>query len=98
MVREPVQKLRRENAELRLRIEEAEETLRAIRCGEVDALVVESADGPRVYALDNVNQSYRTLVEAMSEGAACLNTEGAILYCNSRFAVMLGLPLQWPTN
>lgn len=94
MARESVQKLLRENQELRLRLEEAEETLRAIRSGEVDALVVESTDGPRIYALDSVNQSYRTLVEAMSEGAACISNEGAILYCNSRFASMLGLPLQ----
>ena len=35
-----------ENPELRARLEEAEDTLRAIRGGEVDALVVEGAEGP----------------------------------------------------
>ena len=39
------QTLLAENAELRARLEEAEEMLRAIRNGEVDALVVESS-GP----------------------------------------------------
>jgi len=39
------ERLRSENAELRVRLEEAEDTLRAIRSGEVEALVVETADG-----------------------------------------------------
>ena len=43
-----------ENDELRARLEQAEETLRAIRSGEVDALVIESAAGPRVYTLQGV--------------------------------------------
>jgi PAS domain-containing protein len=37
--------LRAENAELRARLEDAEEMLRAIRAGEVDALVMEGAAG-----------------------------------------------------
>jgi len=41
------EELARENAELRARLEEAEETLRAIRAGEVDALVM----GEEVYTL-----------------------------------------------
>jgi PAS domain S-box-containing protein len=43
--------LRLENAELRLRLQEAEETLAAIRQGDVDALVV----GNDVYTLDSSN-------------------------------------------
>src|SRR5215213_5409251 len=42
---------RGENAELRARLEEAEETLRAIRSGEVDALVV----GEQVYMLESAD-------------------------------------------
>jgi PAS domain S-box-containing protein len=80
--------------ELRLRLEEAEQTLRAIRSGEVDSLVVEGPNGPRVYALEGVNSSYRVLVEAMNEGAATLTKAGTILYCNHRFAGLLGLPLE----
>jgi PAS domain S-box-containing protein len=83
-----------EIGELRLRLEEAEGTLRAIRAGEVDSLVVEGPDGPRIYALEGANNSYRVLVEAMNEGAATLTRAGTILYCNHRFAEMLGLPLE----
>jgi PAS domain S-box-containing protein len=46
-----MQALRAENAELRARLEEAEETLRAIRSGEVDALVV----GEQIYMLESAD-------------------------------------------
>lgn len=36
--------------------------------------------------------AYRLLVEAMSEGAATLSRDGAVLYCNRRFAEMMGRP------
>ena len=47
--------LRAENTELRARLEGAKETLSAIRNAEVDALVIESAAGPRVYTLHGVD-------------------------------------------
>lgn len=48
MRREATKKeLAEEVAELRARLEEAEETLRAIRKGEVDALIVEGRRGPK---------------------------------------------------
>ncbi len=40
-----------ENEDLRLRLEEALDTLRAIRSGEVDALVVSTPQGDQVYTL-----------------------------------------------
>ena len=80
--------------ELRLRLAEAEQTLEAIRTGEVDSLVVDGPDGPRVYALEGASNSYRVLVEAMNEGAATLNGEGIILYSNGQLARMLATPLQ----
>ena len=90
----PPRSHQQEIEELRLRLEEAEQTLRAIRSGEVDSLVVEGPDGPRVYALEGANNSYRVLVEAMNEGAATLTKDGVVLYCNHRFAEMLSLPLE----
>ena len=51
----PKEKFRAEHAELRARLEEAEETLRAIRSGEVDALVVETADGPQIFTLQGLS-------------------------------------------
>jgi PAS domain S-box-containing protein len=85
--------LEKENAELRLRLAEAEETLHAIRAGDVDSLLIDGPGGLKVYALEGVNQSYRALVEAMSEGAASLSVDGVVLYCNGHFASLLGAPL-----
>ncbi len=89
-----LERLRGENDELRLRLEEAERALEAIRAGQVDSLVVDGPDGPRIFSLDSAIHSYRVLVEAMSEGAATLGESGAILYCNARFALMVGAPLE----
>ncbi len=83
-----------ENAELHLRLEEAEETLRAIRSGEVDALVVSTGDGDQVFTLQGTDRSYRALIERMNEGALMLSREGIILYANRRFADMLHVPLE----
>ncbi len=78
--------------DLRMRLEEAEETLRAIRCGEVDALVVSGAEGERVYTLQGADHPYRSLIESMQQGAATLSGDGTILYCNLRFAQMVARP------
>ncbi len=79
---------------LRLRLREAEETLSAIRRGEVDGLVVSGSEGDRVFTLKGAERSYRFFVEAMNEGAVSLSLDGTILYCNDRFAEMVGAPLQ----
>ena len=80
--------------DLRARLLEAEETLRAIRRGEVDALVVEGARGDQIYTLKGADHSYRIFLEAMHEGAATLTAGGIILYCNRRFAEMARMPLE----
>jgi len=79
-------------AELHQRLEEAEETLRAIRSGEVDALVVSGPDGEQIYTLHGADHPYRTLTEAMQQGAMSLSPDGTILYCNLCFAQMLATP------
>ena len=81
-------------AELRRRLAEAEEALRAIRCGEVDALVGEGADGPQVFTLTGANHPYRVLIESMNEGALTLTTDKVILYANECFARMVRQPLE----
>jgi PAS domain S-box-containing protein len=70
----------------------AEETLRAIQSGEVDALMVSGHQGEQVVSLKGGEPNYRMLVEAMSEGAATLSRDGAVLYCNRRFAEMMCRP------
>jgi PAS domain S-box-containing protein len=79
---------------LRVRLEETEDTLRAIGSGEVDAFVVSGPDGEQVFTLRGADQPYRVLVETMNEGAANLAADGTILYCNSRLADMLQIPLE----
>jgi PAS domain-containing protein len=80
--------------DLRIRLEEAEETLRAIRRGDIDGLVVDSARGSKqVYTLKGADESYRTLVEAMTEGALIVAGDGLILYANKRFAEIVKTPL-----
>ena len=87
-----------EIAELRLRLEEAEETIRAIRSGAVDAFVVEVSDGARVYTLETADRPYRLLVEEMQQGALTLSDDGTIAYCNRRFADLVGRPLEQLTG
>jgi two-component system NarL family sensor kinase len=79
--------------ELRARLEESEATLRAIRSGGVDALVVACRGGPRVFTLKGAEHSYRVLIESMNEGALMLSPGALILYANVRFSRMIGRPL-----
>src|SRR6201996_5341651 len=76
--------------ELVSRLREAEETLQAIRTGEVDAVVVAGPAGQQVYTLENADRPYRVLVEQMQEGAVTCSHDGTILYCNERFATLVG--------
>ncbi len=64
--------------------------LRAIRAGEVDAIVVDGAHAPAVYTLKGAADPYRLLVEQMSEGALTVSSDGVILFCNAAFARMMG--------
>lgn len=86
--------LLREIGDLKARLEEAEDTLRAIRCGEVDALVVSGPHGQQVFSLNGSEHPYRVLVEQMSEGAATLDPGGIVLYSNRRLANLLHKPLE----
>lgn len=77
--------------ELEARLQESEDTLEAIRRGEVDALVVGGpAEERRIYTLETADRPYRVLIEQIQEGAVTLGTDGTVLYCNSRLAGLLG--------
>lgn len=82
----------REIADLRVRVAEAEETLRAIHAGEVDAVVVTGKRGTRVFTLEGADHAYRLLVESMNEGALTLAADATVLYANRRFAAMVRCP------
>jgi signal transduction histidine kinase/ActR/RegA family two-component response regulator len=80
------------------RLAEAEEMLRAIRHGEIDAVVVEGPLGNQVYTLHSAEEPYRNLVEQLQEGAVVLTGRGDIIYCNARFAALVGEPLESVTG
>ncbi|GEM_PF-1984205 len=79
-----------ENCALKGRLAEMEELLAAIKSGSVDAFVT---DDQKVFTLKTADRAYRVLVETISEGAATLQSDGTLMYCNNRLAIMLGLPM-----
>ncbi len=87
-----------ELAELRARLAEANETLRAIRTGEVDAVVIAGKQGPQVFTLQGAEHAYRVLIESINEGALTLADDKTILYANQRFARMVKCPLEQVTG
>ncbi|HZT51955.1 MAG TPA: ATP-binding protein [Stellaceae bacterium] len=93
-VAEDAATLRQTIDDLTRRLAETEETLHAIREGEVDAVVVYGGFGPRVYTLTDADRPYRTIVERMQEGAVSLAEDGTILYANQRLAALLRLSLR----
>ena len=78
---------------LRARLAEAEGALRAIRAGEVDAVVVTGGKGEQVYSLKGADRVYRQLIESVSEGAATLSADGTILYGNAGLLKLLKRPI-----
>ena len=90
--RRSYENLRREIVSLRSRLEETEQTLLAIRTGEIDALVVSGGSGEQVYTLKDADHSYRVILEGLNEAALTLTGDGTILYCNSRFSEMTKTP------
>jgi PAS domain S-box-containing protein len=79
---------------LKSRLAEAEETLRAIRSGEVDALVVETSEGEQVFTLNGAEHPYRLMIEMMNEGAVILALNGTVFYCNQCFSNIVKTPLE----
>jgi len=81
------ERLRSENAELRARLEEAEDTLRAIRSGEVEALVVETADGPQIFMLQGLdaesNRFRGEILAQVSDSVIAMDLEQRVTYLNA---------------
>ena len=80
--------------ELKAKLAEAEETLRAIREGEVDAVVVSGEQGEQVYSLVGAESVYRLIVDTMKEAAFTVAFDGTILYANGRFGEFVKQPLE----
>ncbi len=89
-----IKDLRAERDDLRMRLADAEETLEAIHHGQVDALIIDSPEGQKIFSLTGAERPYRELIEQMSEGAVTMDNAGSIRYCNKAFAELLGRPLE----
>ncbi len=83
-----------ELAGLRARVAETDATLRAIRNGEVDAVMGTGNQKALVFTLDGDEHAYRVLIESMNEGALTLTADKTILYANQCFAKMVKCPLE----
>ena len=94
MRRKTYEELEIQNRELHARLQEAEESLQAIRNGEVDALIITGPQGRQVYTLKDADRNYRIVIEEMNEGVVTINESGIILYSNKQFSRMLHVPLE----
>ena len=79
-----------ELTEVRAQLRESQETIEAIKGGEVDSLVIGAPGHEQVFALTSADHPYRLIVEAMSEGAATVSPRGVILEANPCLAAMTG--------
>jgi len=81
------EELNRENAELRARLEEAEDTLRGIRTGEAEARVVEAAAGPQsITPRGRDAESNRVrgeILAQVSDAVIAVDTDQRVTYLNA---------------
>ena len=80
-----------ELASLRIRLDEAEQTLRAIRSGEIDAIVVDDA----VYTLDTANAASNRLrsdvLAQMKDAVVAVDLGGRVIYLNAAAESQYGM-------
>jgi PAS domain S-box-containing protein len=91
---ENIAKLKSEIEELKSRLSESQETLDAIRNGEVDAIIVSGNNGDKVFSLASAETPYRIIIEEMEEGAVTVSQKGMILYSNQRFSEIISFNLE----
>ena len=85
-----IERLRKERDSARLRLEEAEELIAAIRAGKIDVVL---PDHHHQIAANNPSETYRILIENIDQGAATLSDNGTILYANRPLSALFGTPL-----
>lgn len=90
-VRQIPVRIKKQIDELKMRLEEAEQTIEAIREGHVDALIDHSGKMVKIYTVKGAETAYRIMVDNMNEGAMTLDDEGIVLYANERIGEMFGV-------
>jgi PAS domain S-box-containing protein len=89
-----VETLLAEIEELKAKLSEADQLIRAIKDGEVDAFAIGSGSVPEVYTLQTGDYAYRILIEEFGEGALNVTEDGLIVYTNKTFYESVGLPYE----
>jgi len=76
-----------QNADLRARLHEAEQTLQAIRSGEADALVVETPAGPQIFLLQGLEaEAHRfrgEILAQVSDAVITIDADQHVTYLNA---------------
>lgn len=83
-----------ENISLSAKLKAATEIIEAIKKGNIDAVFIANNGSSNVLVSQSADQGYRRFIENMSEGVLTLQTDGIIVYSNTSFAMMIGLPLE----
>jgi PAS domain-containing protein len=86
--------LTRENAELRARLVEAQETLRAVREGKADTIVVAGSQRGRIFSPTGAESVYRLIVETIGEAAFTIASDGTVLFANAQFSQYVKRPMK----
>jgi PAS domain S-box-containing protein len=85
----------KENHELRARLEEAEEMLRAIGRGEADALVIDKDAGPRIYTIEGqeaeTNRFRSEMLAQVSDAVIAVDEEERVIYVNAAAERLYGV-------
>jgi len=78
-----------------MRLEETEETLRAIRAGEVDALVVDGSAGPRIFILqtsDSESNRFRSdILAKVTDAVIAVDEDDQVIYLNAAAEEQYGI-------
>src|SRR3954468_15619265 len=84
-----------ENQTLRLRLEEAEDLIRAIRRGAVDAFVIDATEGPQVYVLQGLeaeaNRLRGEMLAQVSDAVIVEDSEERVVYLNAAAERLYGV-------
>ncbi len=87
--------LRAENDELRARLEEVEQTLHAIRSDVVDAFVIETARGPLVFVLQELDRDSsrfrEVILERIRDAVVVTDESERLLYVNAAAERLYGV-------
>ena len=94
MMTESVDDLLKKIESLEERLADSEQLIDAIRAGEVDAFAVNENNHPEVYTLQSGDYAYRVLIEEIGEGAINISEDGLIVYTNSSFVELVGIPYE----